>query len=118
MEKPGIFFPSSEKTNDNGTRLECFINQNKMCLCSTFFEKHPNDRLTWSSNDKKTIKVLDHVIASQGVQKQMNDCAVNNDLDFLSDHRCVTANISTSSSKKKKYKLQKRKQQKRILNLT
>ena len=38
--KDGILIPSSENTNDNGTRLECFVNNNKMCLSSTFFEKN------------------------------------------------------------------------------
>ena len=106
--KDGNLAPSSENTNDNGTRLECFVNNNKMCLSSTFFEKNPEDRITWYSNDKRTKKIIDHVIASPAIQKTMSDCGVNNELDFLSDHRCVTANIKTPSSsspsKKEKYK--------------
>ena len=92
--KDGILIPSSENTNDNGIRLECFVNNNKMCLSSTFFEKNPEDRITWYSNDKK--KIIDHVIASPAIQKTTSNCGVNNELDFLSDHRCVTANIKTT----------------------
>ena len=41
LDKEGILIPSSESTNDNGTRLEYFVNHNKMCLSSTLFEKKP-----------------------------------------------------------------------------
>lgn len=70
-------------------------------------KKNPEDRITWYSNDKKTKKIIDHVIASPEIQKTMSDCGVKKELDFSSDHRCVTASIKTpssSQSQKKKYK--------------
>ena len=74
--KQGTIVSPHENTNDNGLRLESFAVNNNLCLSSTFFEHEKEDRFTWFSNDGKTKKILDHILASQTLQKQMIDCKV------------------------------------------
>ena len=54
--------------NDNGSRLKTFCRSQKLCISSTFFEYSMIHRSTWYSNDKKTKKVNDYVLAESYIQ--------------------------------------------------
>ena len=103
--KHGSNSSPSEKSNDNGKRLETFTCQNNLCLLSSFFERDITHRYTWFSNDGKTRKILDHILCSQDIQKRMINCKVRIDQDFQSDHRAVSAAFKTNSSSPKYYQI-------------
>ena len=62
------------------------------------------DRYTWYSNDRRTKKVLDYVLAEQFIQQYIMDCSVYSDTDIESDHRLILTTLITPETRKARRK--------------
>ena len=62
--------------SDNGDRLKNFFRSQQLSISSTFFKHRMLHRYTWYSNDGKTRKIIDYVLAEQSVQRYITDCRV------------------------------------------
>ena len=92
------------KCNDNGERLKTFCRSNKLCMLQTYVDVPLEDRYTWYSNDGKTKRVLDYMLAVRFLQQYVENCSVKNDYEFDSDHRLLVAEFRTPSTKRARWK--------------
>jgi hypothetical protein len=86
--------------NDNGERLKDFCRSHEVGIASTFFKHRMLHRYTWYSNDGKTRKILDYVLAEKYLQKYITDCRVRRGYNFDSDHRLIKTELVTPCTKK------------------
>ena len=103
-EYDGTKVVSDEICNDNGQRLKSFTRFHKLCMPQTFFEKPIVNRLTWYSSDGKTKKIIDYVLLQRFINQYANDCEVNTDYEFESDHRLLVTSLSTPKDKRSRWK--------------
>ena len=85
--------------NDNGQRLKQFCQEKFLCMSQSFFDHPIESRYTWYSGDGITKKVLDYILVEAYTQQYMEKCEVTN-TDFESDHRLLTAEMKTPTTKK------------------
>ena len=57
-------------------------------------------RNTWYSNDKRSKKVIDYVLAEKYVQKFTTDCRVYLGFQVETDHRLLKTTINAPATKK------------------
>ena len=97
-------------SNNNGERLINFCRSNKLNISNTFFKHRRIHRITWYSNDGKTCKILDYVLAEKFVQQYITNCRVRG--GFIkqehSDHRLLVTNICSPITKQARYKFRNR----------
>lgn len=86
------------RPGSNGERLKTFCRQHQLSMSQTFFRHRRLHRYSWYSNDRKTRKCLDYVLAGQFVQHYMTDCRVQRGFHFDSDHHLLTASLRTPST--------------------
>ena len=86
--------------NDNGSRVKSFSRSLKLCISSSFFDYPLIDRYTWYSNDKKTMKIIDYVLAERYIQQYITQCIVMREYDFDSDHRLLKTTLTTPCTRK------------------
>ena len=103
----GIKISTDNKSNDNGQRLKSFCRTHKLCMSSTFFKHRKVHRYTWYSNDGKTRKVIDYVLAEKFVQQYMTDCRVYRGVTIDSDHRLLQATLCTPATRKTRRRFRK-----------
>ena len=60
----------------------------------TFIIRALVKKATFYSNDKKTVRVYDHILAGSWVKKHTLNCRVRNSIKVDSDHRCVVARFA------------------------
>ena len=99
-----------KKCNDNGERLKTFCRSNKLCMLQTYVDVPLEDRYTWYSNDGKTKRVLDYILAQRFLQQYMESCTVNQDYEFDSDHKLLVAEFRTPCTKRGRWKQRTRKE--------
>ena len=68
-------------------------------MSQSFFDHPIESRYTWYSGDGITKKVLDYILVEAYTQQYMEKCEVTN-TDFESDHRLLTAEMKTPTTKK------------------
>ena len=85
--------------NDNGYRIKSFCREQKLCMTQTYFDHPTEKRYTWESPDKRTKKVLDYILIEPFVQNFVEECFVNQDLNFDTDHNLVLAKLVLPVSK-------------------
>ena len=86
--------------NDNGSRLKLFCMTHKLSILSTFFKHRLLHRNTWYSNDKRTKKVIDYILAEKYVQQFTTDCKVYLGFEVETDHRLLKTTINALATKK------------------
>ena len=59
---------------------------------------------TWYSNDGKTWKMTDYILAEKIVQQYITDCRVMRGFDFQSDHRLLKTTLCTPSTRRARYR--------------
>ena len=96
----GTNIPDDPDCNDNGRRLKSFCRSKKLSMSSTFFDLPMINRYTWYSNDKKTKRINDYVLVEKFVQRYVNDCRVEPEYDFDSDHRLLITTLYTPCTRK------------------
>ena len=91
--------------NDNGNRLKTFCISHQLSILSTFFKHRMLHRYTWYSNDKRTKKVLDYVLAEKYIQNYTTDCRVYIGFQVDTDHKLLktTLNAPTCKSARRRY---------------
>ena len=94
--------------NDNGSRLKQFCRSNKLCMIQSYFDVPLSERFTWFSNDGKTKRVLDYILAERFVQQYVTRCSVASDYKFESDHRLIVTELSTPSTKRARWRTRKK----------
>ena len=92
--------------SDNGTHLKTFCQNHELCISSTYFKHRMLHRYTWYSNDGKTRKINDYILAEQYVQQYLTDCRVYRSINIESDHRLLKATIRAPTTRKKFVKQQ------------
>ena len=73
-------------------------------MSQTFFNHDLEDRYTWFNGDSSTKKVLDYILVDPYTQQFMEECKVNIESDFDSDHRLVMAYLATRTTKRARRK--------------
>ena len=73
-------------------------------MTQTYFEHPIEERYTWFSGDKITKKVLDYVLLEPFVQQYVKGCQINTKADIESDHRLLTTEMITPTTKKARLK--------------
>ena len=58
------------------------------------------NQYTWYINDKKTKRINDYVLVEKFVQRYVNDCRVEPEYDFDSDHRLLITNVCTPCTRR------------------
>ena len=84
-------------------------------MIQTYFDVPLSERFTWFSNDGKTKRVLDYILAEKFVQQYVTRCAVASDYKFESDHRLIVTDMSTPSTKRARWQKRKTKEKSRNL---
>ena len=96
------------KINDNGIRLLSFASQNSLVVTNSLFEHKDAHKVSWYSNDKRTVAQLDYVLISKRWVTSVHDTRVMRGADVNSDHHLVICKIQmklrTSSKPKHKPK--------------
>ena len=93
-----------KECNDNGARLKDFCREKHLGMVQTFFDHQLEKRYTWYSNDGKTKKIIDYVLAENFVQQFITDCRVEPEFDFESDHRLITTEMHTPRTRQARKK--------------
>ena len=106
----GTNIVEDKKCNDNGERIKTFCRSNKLCMLQTYVDVPLEDRYTWYSNDGKTKRVLDYMLAERFLQQYMENCTVKNEYEFDSDHKLVVAEFRTPCTKRARWKQRTRKE--------
>ena len=100
----GTNIVEDKKCNDNGERLKTFCRSNKLCMLQTYVDVPLEDRYTWYSNDNKTKRVLDYILAQRFLQQYTENCTVKKDYEFDSDHKLLVADFRTPCTKRARWK--------------
>ena len=111
----GKKFVEDESSNDNGNRLKSFCRFQKLCMPQTYYEHSLENRYTWYSNDGITKRVLDYILVEDFVQQYIENCVVDTNYDFDSDHRLLITTMNTPTTKQARSK--QRKQQIKKLDI-
>ena len=69
-------------------------------MSQTYYDYPKEKRYTWFSGDGSTKKVLDYVLVEPFIQNYIENCRVEQNYDFDSDHLLVKTVLKTPSSKK------------------
>ena len=85
--------------NDNGQRIKNFCREKQVCMVQTYFNHPIEERYTWISPNKKTKKVLDYILAEPYLLNFTNECYVNQNLNFDTDHHIVITVIALPLTK-------------------
>ena len=88
------------KSTESGDLLLDFISDQKLSSLATFFDHKYIQRATFYSNDKRTVRVLDHVLCHKWVRKHTRDCRVRNSIRIDSDHRALVVSFSFPAFKR------------------
>ena len=91
----GIKVVEDQFCNDNGNRLKRFCRSKKLYIAATFFKHRRLHRYTWYSNDGRTRKVIDNVLAERYEQQYITDCRVLRGFNVDSDHRYLRTTLFT-----------------------
>ena len=84
----------SYKSTESGDLFLDFCGETKLSSLATHFTHKICQRSTFYSNDKRTVRVLDHVLARNWVKKNTIDTRVKNGIKIDSDHRCLVSTFS------------------------
>ena len=106
----GTNIVEDKKCNVDGERLKTFCRSNKLCMLQTYVDVPLEDRYTWYSNDGKTKRVLDYILAQRFLQQYMENCTVKKDYEFDSDHKLLVADFCTPCTKRARWKKRIRKE--------
>jgi hypothetical protein len=79
------------KLNDNGTRMLSFATANSLVCANSFFQHKRTLQRTFYSNDKRTVKQLDHVLVQRSLRSTVQDVRVYTRASIQSDHKLVVA---------------------------
>ena len=55
---------------------------------------------TWYSNDGRTRKIIDYVLAERYVQQYITDCRVRRGINIKTDHRLLKTTLRTPTTRK------------------
>ena len=69
-------------------------------ISNTHFKHRMLHRYTWYSNDGKTRKIIDYILAEEYVQQYMTNCRVYRGIDIDTDYRLLKATMCTPTSRK------------------
>ena len=91
------------ETNDNGTRLLSFSNENKLFLMNSLFPSKDIHRHTWYSPTGFS-KRLDYILAEWQLKKFCYNCRVYRkaSVPYETNHRLLTMSCSFPSKRKQK----------------
>ena len=91
------------KTNDNGTRLLSFSNENKLFVMNSLFPSKAIHRHTWYSPNGFTKRV-DYILAEWHIKKLSTNCRVYRKatVPFETNHRLLTLTCHFPSKRKRK----------------
>ena len=93
------------KCTNNGNCFIQFCMMNNLKIGSTLFQHKDIHKITWVSNDHKTVTLIDHLALEPGRRTLcLKDVKVHCGADICSDHRLVTAKVKIKLKKRKKGK--------------
>ena len=81
---------------------------------NTFYTHKWHQRCTFYSNDGRTNRVYDHVLAGPWIRKFTTDCRIRNSIKIDSDHRCVVASFAFPAYKRDRVLTKSRKKRQKI----
>ena len=79
------------ESHESGDLFIDFCEKMGLSSLATFFDHKWTHRATHYNNNGLTVRVYDHVLASDWLRKFTRDCRVRNNVQTGSDHRCVIA---------------------------
>ena len=88
------------KSTESGDLFLEFCSDMKICSLASHFDHKFSQRASWYSNDKRTVRVLDHVLCHKWVRKHTRDCRIRNSIKIDSDHRALVASFSFPAFKR------------------
>ena len=83
------------KVASNGERMKTFCRQYQLSIAQTYFSHRRLHRYSWYSNDHKTRKCLDYVLADKSIMKYVKDCRVRRGFEFETDHKLLKTSLRT-----------------------
>ena len=91
------------ETNDNGTRLLTFSDENKLFIMNSFFKSKPIHRYTWYS-PTGFRKRVDYILAEWHLKKLCSNCRVYRKatVPFETNHRLLAMTCSFPSKRNRK----------------
>ena len=108
----GVF--GEDTLNDNGEVLREFATFNELKITNTFFRKKEIHKYTWSSRGLRSL--IDYIIISKKLAKQVSDTRVYRGYDVFSDHYLVISQIRLYT-KWKKIKTSTRQENKEVFKV-
>ena len=84
-------------------------------MIQSYFDVPLSEIFTRFSNDGKTKRVLDYILAERFIQQYITSCFVEPDCQIESDHRLIVTNLSTPRCKRARWRKREKKEKPRNL---